>query len=38
MEKEENLIILKDELKTICEGLAAQMNQIENTATTESKD
>lgn len=29
MEKEENLTILKDELKTICEELIQQMHQID---------
>lgn len=29
MEKEENLTVLKDELKTICEKLIQQMHQID---------
>ena len=32
MENAENLAILKNELKTICEQLTKQMDQIDNTA------
>lgn len=38
MEKEENLIILKDELTTICEGLVKQMDQINDEITTDGKE
>ncbi len=32
MENAENLNVLKNELKTICEQLTKQMDQIDNTA------
>ena len=38
MEKEENLIILKDELTTICEGLVKQMDQINNASTIKAEE